>query len=70
VLISGQAAVNLVEIERLRLLGSVPVVLLRAVPSVLGWGLPGVLQARAAARVARLAWELPVNAPAPAGYED
>jgi hypothetical protein len=30
-------------------------------PSVLGWGLPGVLQARAAARVARLEWELPVN---------
>ena len=39
-------------------------------PSVLGWGLPGVLQARAAARVARLTWGLSVNASAPAGYED
>lgn len=39
-------------------------------PSVLGWGLPGVLQSRAAARVARLEWGLPVNAPAPPGYED
>ena len=43
---------------------------LGAAPSVLGWGVPGVLQARAATRVARLAWGLPVNAPAPAGYED
>jgi 8-oxo-dGTP diphosphatase len=39
-------------------------------PSVLGWGLPGVLQSRAAARVARLAWGLPVSALAPEGYED
>ena len=39
-------------------------------PSVLGWGLAGVLQSRAAARVARLEWGLPVNAPAPEGYED
>jgi hypothetical protein len=39
-------------------------------PSILGWGLPGVLQSRAAARVARLECGLPVNAPAPAGYED
>ncbi len=39
-------------------------------PSVLGWGLPGVLQSRAVARVARLAWGLPVNALAPEGYED
>ncbi len=39
-------------------------------PSVLGWGLPGVLQSRAAARVARLEWGLPVDAPAPPGYED
>jgi 8-oxo-dGTP diphosphatase len=43
---------------------------LGATPSVLGWGLPGVLQARAAARAARLTWGLAVNAPAPAGYED
>ncbi len=43
---------------------------LGAAPSVLGWGLPGVLQARAAARVARAAWGLPVNAPLPEGYED
>ncbi len=39
-------------------------------PSVLGWGLPGVLQARAATRVARRTWGLPVNNPAPEGYED
>jgi 8-oxo-dGTP diphosphatase len=38
--------------------------------SILGWGLPGILQSRAAARVARLEWGLPVNAPAAAGYED
>jgi 8-oxo-dGTP diphosphatase len=43
---------------------------LGAAPSVLGWGLPGVLQARAAARVARMKWGLPVDAPAPPGYED
>jgi 8-oxo-dGTP diphosphatase len=43
---------------------------LGAAPSVLGWGLPGVLQARAAAHVARAEWGLPVNAPAPPGYED
>ena len=39
-------------------------------PSVLGWGLAGVLQSRAAARVARREWGLPVNALAPEGYED
>lgn len=43
---------------------------LGAAPSVLGWGLPGVLQTRAAARVARMEWGLPVDAPAPPGYED
>ena len=43
---------------------------LGTVPSVLGWGLAGVLQSRAAARVARREWGLPVNAPAPEGYED
>jgi 8-oxo-dGTP pyrophosphatase MutT (NUDIX family) len=43
---------------------------LGTVPSLLGWGLPGVLQSRAAARVARLAWGLPFSAPAPEGYED
>lgn len=43
---------------------------LGAAPGILGWGLPGVLQSRAAARVARQAWGLPVNAPAPEGYED
>jgi 8-oxo-dGTP pyrophosphatase MutT (NUDIX family) len=43
---------------------------LGTVPSILGWGLAGVLQSRAAARVARQAWGLQVNAPAPEGYED
>ncbi|MGW5689238.1 NUDIX domain-containing protein [Nonomuraea sp. NPDC003754] len=37
-------------------------------PGILGWGEPAVAQARAAARVAKEAWELPVDSPAPAGY--
>jgi 8-oxo-dGTP diphosphatase len=43
---------------------------LDAAPGVLGWGEPAVLQARAAARVARAEWGLPVDAPAAAGYVD
>jgi 8-oxo-dGTP diphosphatase len=43
---------------------------LGTVPAILGWGLPGVLQSRAAARVAQQEWGLPVNAPDPEGYED
>jgi 8-oxo-dGTP diphosphatase len=43
---------------------------LGAAPAILGWGLPGVLQSRAAARVAAREWGLPVNAPGPEGYED
>lgn len=43
---------------------------LDAAPSVLGWGDPAVAQARAASRVARQQWGLPVDAPAPAGYVD
>jgi 8-oxo-dGTP diphosphatase len=43
---------------------------LAAAPGVLGWGEPAVAQARAASRVARLEWGLPVDAPAPAGYVD
>jgi 8-oxo-dGTP diphosphatase len=43
---------------------------LEAAPGVLGWGEPAVLQARAAARVARAEWLLPVDAPAAAGYVD
>jgi 8-oxo-dGTP diphosphatase len=43
---------------------------LEVVPDVLGWGEPAVLQAQAAARVARTAWGLPVDAPAAAGYVD
>lgn len=43
---------------------------LGAAPDVLGWGEPAVLQARAAARVARAEWRLPVDAPAAAGYVD
>jgi 8-oxo-dGTP diphosphatase len=39
-------------------------------PAVLGWGEPAVLQAAAAAEVARRRWRLPVDAPAPAGYAD
>ena len=41
---------------------------LDAAPGVLGWGDPAVAQARAASRVARRQWGLPVDAPAPAGY--
>lgn len=43
---------------------------LAAAPGVLGWGEPAVAQAKAAARVARREWALPVDAPAPAGYAD
>ena len=43
---------------------------LDAAPGVLGWGDPAVAQARAASRVARRQWGLPVDAPAPAGYMD
>lgn len=43
---------------------------LEAAPGVLGWGEPAVLQARAAARVARAQWRLPVDAPAAAGNVD
>ena len=43
---------------------------LEAAPGVLGWGEPAVLQARAAARVARAEWRLPVDAPEAAGYVD
>jgi 8-oxo-dGTP diphosphatase len=43
---------------------------LQAAPGVLGWGEPAVAQARAAARVARREWGLPVDAPAQAGYVD
>jgi 8-oxo-dGTP diphosphatase len=43
---------------------------LGSAPSILGWGLPGIMQSRAAARVARVEWGLPVNDPAPEGYED
>ena len=43
---------------------------LDAAPEVLGWGEPAVLQAQAAARVARTAWGLPVDAPAACGYVD
>jgi len=43
---------------------------LRAAPDVLGWGEPAVLQARAAARVARAQWRLPVDSPSAPGYVD
>ena len=43
---------------------------LEAAPAVLGWGEPAVAQARAAARVARREWGLPIDAPAPSGYSD
>jgi 8-oxo-dGTP pyrophosphatase MutT (NUDIX family) len=43
---------------------------LGAAPAILGWGLPGVVQSRAAARVAQQQWGLPVNAPDPESYED
>lgn len=38
-------------------------------PTVLGWGEPAVLQAEAAARIARQ-WGLPVDAAAKSGYRD
>ena len=43
---------------------------LEAAPGVLGWGEPAVLQARAAARVARTRWRLPVDSPSAPGYVD
>jgi hypothetical protein len=43
---------------------------LEAAPGVLGWGEPAVLQARAAARVARARWHLPVDSPSESGYVD
>jgi 8-oxo-dGTP pyrophosphatase MutT (NUDIX family) len=43
---------------------------LGSVSRVLGWGEPAVLQAAAAAEVARSRWRLPVDAPAPPGYAD
>jgi 8-oxo-dGTP pyrophosphatase MutT (NUDIX family) len=43
---------------------------LEAAPHVLGWGAPAVAQARAAARVARGHWALPVDEPSPPGYAD
>jgi 8-oxo-dGTP diphosphatase len=43
---------------------------LEEAPGVLGWGEPAVLQARAAARVARAQWRLPVDSPAAPGYAD
>jgi 8-oxo-dGTP diphosphatase len=43
---------------------------LDAAAGVLGWGEPAVLQARAAARVARSRWRLPVDSPAAPGYVD
>ena len=43
---------------------------LEAAPDVLGWGEPAVLQARAAARVAREQWLLPIDSPSAPGYVD
>jgi hypothetical protein len=43
---------------------------LEAAPGVLGWGEPAVLQAQAAARVARARWRLPVDSPPAPGYVD
>jgi 8-oxo-dGTP diphosphatase len=43
---------------------------LEAAPGVLGWGEPAVLQARAAARVARTRWYLPLDSPSEPGYVD
>jgi 8-oxo-dGTP diphosphatase len=43
---------------------------LDAAPGVLGWGEPAVLQARAAARVARDRWRLPFDSPSAPGYVD
>ena len=42
---------------------------LAAAPGMLGWGQPAEAQARATARVGRQ-WGLPVDRPAPDGYED
>jgi 8-oxo-dGTP pyrophosphatase MutT (NUDIX family) len=43
---------------------------LAAAPEVLGWGPPAVAQARAAGRVARQQWGVPVDTPAGPGYMD
>ena len=43
---------------------------LEEAPGVLGWGEPAELQARAAARVARTQWRLPVDSPTAPGYAD
>jgi ADP-ribose pyrophosphatase YjhB (NUDIX family) len=43
---------------------------LDAAPGVLGWGEPALLQVRAAARVARTRWRLPVDSPPAPGYVD
>jgi 8-oxo-dGTP pyrophosphatase MutT (NUDIX family) len=43
---------------------------LAAAPGVLGWGPPAVAQARAAGRVARQQWAVPVDTPAGPGYMD
>jgi 8-oxo-dGTP diphosphatase len=43
---------------------------LEEAPGVLGWGESAVLQARAAARVARAQWRLPVDSPVAPGYAD
>jgi hypothetical protein len=42
---------------------------LAAAPGILGWGEPAEAQARGAARAARQ-WGLPIDNPAPDGYED
>jgi 8-oxo-dGTP pyrophosphatase MutT (NUDIX family) len=42
---------------------------LAAAPAILGWGQPASAQATAAATAGRL-WGLPVDSPAPDGYED
>ena len=42
---------------------------LAAAPGILGWGEPAEAQARGAARAGRQ-WGLPVDDPAPDGYED
>jgi hypothetical protein len=42
---------------------------LAAAPGVLGWGQPAQAQARAAAAAGR-SWDLPVDNPAPDGYQD
>jgi hypothetical protein len=43
---------------------------LEAAPGVLGWGVPAVLQAMAAPRVAWARWRLPVDSSSEPGYLD